>query len=193
MRLAHALDQQQDEQQMLLARIGSAIGKYWICKRAAQHTYECMESIGAVGLIEDNVLARLYREAPVNAIWEGSGNIQCLDVLRAMQKESGSIEAFIDEIEQVKGSDKGLDKRVEQIRVQLNDPSQWEFTARSLVESLALCWQGATLLRWGNDDVATAFLQSRIHRHGGYQYGTLPSGIDCAAIILRAQPTLELD
>ena len=191
MRMAHALDNSDRREEVLFARIGAAIGKYWICKRAAQHAYESMESIGAVGLIEDNVLARLYREAPVNSIWEGSGNVQCLDVLRAMQKEPDAVDVFLQQLSQAKGSDKDLDHHLSQLTDDLTDVSTLEYRARSVVEKVALAWQATTLLTHGNPVVAEAFIQSRIRGNGGYQYGTLPSGIQCEAIIERAKPQIN--
>jgi len=185
MRMANALDQNETG----LIRMGTALGKYWICKRTPQVTYESMESIGAVGLIDDNVAARLYREAPVNAIWEGSGNVQCLDVLRAMQREPESLESIKTELASAVGLNEGYDRFVADTLDLLADAKTLEYRSRTVVERLALAWQGATLLRWGEPMVSEAFVASRLAGAGGYMYGTLPDTVDCAAIVARACPS----
>lgn len=191
MRMARALDQVDDEQERSLVRIGTAIGKYWICKRAAQHAYEAMESIGAVALIEDNVLARLYRDAPVNAIWEGSGNIQCLDVLRTMQKEPDCLEAFMQVLKPASGASKELLSFIDQnIKPLLKAPESLEFQARVLVENMALAWQAATLIEHGDSKVAELFVRTRLVGRPGHMYGTLPAGSDVLYVIERAKPAI---
>ncbi len=194
MRVAHALDAVQldpsNEHENLFSRVATAIGKYWICKRVAQHTYEAMECIGGVGVVEDNILPRLYREAPINAIWEGSGNVQCLDVLRAMQKEPQVVAAFLAELEKGRGHYAALDTYLDSLKPLFADLSTLEFRARSVVEKLALAWQASTLVQFGDALIADAFIQSRIAGEGGHYYGTLPAGIDVAAIVARAQPIL---
>lgn len=193
MRMAYALDHLDDEQEEALVRIGTAIGKYWICKRAAQHAYEAMESIGAVALIEDNVLARLYRDAPVNAIWEGSGNIQCLDVLRVLQKEPTCLEAFLTILKPASEASPELKAFIDQrIMTLLNDPSTLEIQARRLVENMALAWQAAMLIEYGDSKVAEVFVRNRLSDQTGQMYGTLIADSDCLYIIERAQPSFEV-
>ncbi|MGQ8367018.1 acyl-CoA dehydrogenase family protein [Glaciecola sp. 1036] len=186
MRMAKALDNQEDA----LIRLGTAIGKYWICKRASLHTAEAMECIGAVGLIKDNVLARLYTESPVNAIWEGSGNVQCLDVLRVIHREPEALTALLNEIEI--GSSLNLDLKVfiEDLKIALTDIDSLEYNSRNLVEKLALAWQASTMLQHGDKLVAEAFIKARLCQHNGLMFGTLPPGIDCMYIINRALPQL---
>src|SRR3990167_1851169 len=112
MRVARALDHRDDRHEDLLVRLVTAVGKYWICKRTPGHAYEAMECIGGSGVMEDSMMPRLYREAPVNAIWEGSGNVQCLDVLRAMAKTPAVVNAFLAEVSLAKGAHPALDRHV---------------------------------------------------------------------------------
>lgn len=187
MRMAKALDDGEHD----FVRIGTAIGKYWICKRAPQHTYECMESIGAVALIADNVVARLYTESPVNAIWEGSGNVQCLDVLRTLRKEPLAVKAFIQELEQARNMNELYDEYFIKLETLLNNKKDLEFRARQIVEKMAMAWQAATLLLYGDGLIANSFIQSRLTGSGGHMYGTLDTSVNVAAIIGRAKPKLK--
>ncbi|WP_151173132.1 acyl-CoA dehydrogenase family protein [Pseudoalteromonas ruthenica] len=188
MRIANALDNQDDHHHRALVRSATAIGKYWICKRAVQHTYEAMECVGGVGYVNDNVLSRLYKEAPVNAIWEGSGNVQCLDLLRVLNKEPDTLKALLRELEQAKGQYVQFDERLEQLQAQLGDKAAIEIHARQIMESLALLWQGATLLIYGDPLIADAFVRSRLAPQSHHQYGTLNENIDMQAIIKRFMP-----
>lgn len=190
MRVAHALDNNDNENEAALVRIGTAIGKYWICKRAPQHAYECMESIGAVGLIEDNIAARLYRDAPVNAIWEGSGNIQCLDVLRTLSREPEALEVLLAELNKARGVNPRYDSFVSDLHAEFADKLTLEFRARTVVEKAALAWQASVLITHGDKMIANAFIASRLTGNGGYMYGTLPAEVDSEAIIARARPQL---
>ena len=195
MRIAHSLDVlQQDnvpadvaEQESKFSRVATAIGKYWICKRAAQFTYECMECIGGVGVVEDNILPRLYRESPINAIWEGSGNVQCLDVLRAMQKDPTVLDAFMNELKKGSGTYPVFDQYLQTLSFEFKDPESIEFRARSVVEKLALAWQASTLIQFGDKSVAFGYVHSRLNHYGGYYYGTLPKEVDVKFIIERAR------
>ena len=195
MRIAHALDvvQQEDvsadiiEHELKFSRVATAIGKYWICKRAAQFTYECMECIGGVGVVEDNILPRLYRESPINAIWEGSGNVQCLDVLRVMQKDQSVLTAFLDELKKAEGVYPVFDQYLKDLNNEFSDLASLEFRARSVVEKLALAWQASTLIQFGEPMVAHGFVHSRLNQYGGYYYGTLPKEVDVKTIIERAR------
>ncbi|WP_333909557.1 acyl-CoA dehydrogenase family protein [Vibrio algivorus] len=186
MRVSHALDNLDDPKQAALVRSATSIGKYWICKRAIQHTFEAMECVGGVGYVEENVLSRLYREAPVNSIWEGSGNVQCLDLLRVLHKEPETLQALMAELEQARGQHPLLDKHLEQLNVAFKDSENIEMRARQIMEQLALAWQAATLFIHGEPLIAHAFADSRLSTQGFHQYGTLPCHIDCDAIIQRA-------
>ncbi|WP_320039855.1 acyl-CoA dehydrogenase family protein [uncultured Desulfobacter sp.] len=189
MRVAHSLDIIQNDpknrHEHLLSRIATAIGKYWICKRSAQFTYECMECIGGVGVVEDNILPRLYRESPINAIWEGSGNIQCLDVLRVLNKNPSVLESFIAELGLASGRFQDFDCFVNDLPEEFSDTKSLEFRARTVVEKLAIAWQASTLIQFADPVVAQAFMASRISRPHAQYYGTLPEGIDCDYLIRR--------
>ena len=190
MRLAHALDNQHNTVELALLRAGTGIGKYWICKRAVQHTYEAMECLGGVGYINDCVINRVYREAPVNAIWEGSGNVQCLDLLRIMQKEPDTLVAVMEEIIKVKGVYADFDNAIKHLQRLIGDQENAIFHARMLVEQFAKCWQGATLIQFGDNTVADAFISSRFNSFGTSQYGCLPNNITCKKIIERSMPQI---
>jgi putative acyl-CoA dehydrogenase len=192
MRIARALDSAQSEQEQLLLRMGTAVGKYWICKRTPAHAYEAMECIGGSGVMEDGIMARLFRESPINAIWEGSGNVQCLDMIRAMHKNKGSLEVFMAEISMARGADRYLDSLVDELGKDFINSTELEYSARSVVEKMALAIQASTLLTYGNTEVAEAFAASRLAPSSrGRLYGTLPSGIDCRALVERATPRLD--
>jgi putative acyl-CoA dehydrogenase len=190
MRVGNALDNLHNEQQNLFARVATAIGKYWICKRAPNHAYEAMECLGGVGYVEENIMPRIYREAPVNAIWEGSGNVQCLDVLRAMNKEPKVVEAYLTELASAQGLDKRFDIFLNGLKDEFVDLSTLEYRSRSVVEKLALGLQASVLLKDGDANVAEGFIASRIQQPAGLNYGTLPVGVNCKAIIERAKPQL---
>ena len=188
LRLAHAMDRRDDAHEDHLVRLGTAVGKYWICKRVPQHAAEAMECIGGSGVMEDSPMPRLYREAPVNAIWEGSGNVQCLDVLRAMSKSPDVVPAFLDEVGAARGGHASLDRHVAELKNELRDLGDIEFRARDLVDRMALALQGAQLVRHAPGYVADAFCRSRLDSRGAHQYGTLPRGVDASAIVARALP-----
>ncbi|TQV86921.1 acyl-CoA dehydrogenase family protein [Aliikangiella coralliicola] len=190
MRLAYSLDHQEKEHEQLLFRLGTAIGKYWICKRTPQHTYEAMESIGGVAVVEDNVLARLYRESPINAIWEGSGNVQCLDVARAMTRTPKVIEAFIAEQEKAVGQIKCFDQQLSTLKNQLASNKIAENQLRILVEKMAILWQASSLIQFSEDFVAEAFVENRLKNTSGNMYGTLNENVSFTQIIERAKPAL---
>mgnify|MGYP002700386254 CR=1 FL=1 len=191
MRIARALDRSDsDEHEKLLVRMGTAVGKYWICKRTPGHAYEAMECIGGMGVMEDGMMPRLYREAPINAIWEGSGNVQCLDMIRAMIKTPASLSAFLLEVNKARGVNPLLDSAIDDLSGQFAHPETLEYRARTVVEKMALTFQAATLIQYGDAAIADAFCLSRLSNNSGWVYGTLPEGIDCAAIIQRATPHL---
>ncbi len=189
MRMARALDDQDDAGEALLVRLGTGLGKYWVCKRMPQHVAEAMECIGGSGVMEDSPMPRLFRESPVNAIWEGSGNIQCLDMLRAMHKTPAVIDAYFAEVDQTRGGNAALDRHLASLRGDLADRRDPEFVARDLADRLALGLQASLLVRHAPDEVAAAFCQSRLERRGQSQYGGLPRGTDCVRIIERGMPS----
>lgn len=192
MRIARALDRREEEEsEDLLVRIGTAVGKYWICKRTPGHAYEAMECIGGSGVMEDRIMARLFRESPINAIWEGSGNVQCLDMLRAMRRNKGSLEVFLGEVEQARGGDSRLDRFLDSLAQELRDQEGIEYRARHVVGKMALAFEGSLLVRFGASAVADAFCASRIAGDAaGWLYGDLPRGVDHEAIIERAMPVV---
>jgi putative acyl-CoA dehydrogenase len=133
-------------------------------------------------------MARLYREAPLNSIWEGSGNVNVLDVLRGLGREPGAWEAFKDEVALAAGADARLDAAMTSLDAELADTSDIEVRARRLVEHMALVLQGSLLVRFAPPVVADAFCASRLGGDWGYAFGTLPAGVDTAAIVERATP-----
>ncbi len=189
MRVARALDHRDDEHEDALVRLVTAVGKYWICKRTPNHAYEAMECIGGSGVMEDGPFPRLFRESPVNAIWEGSGNVQCLDVLRAMSKSPETVSAYFAELGRARGANAALDRWVDALRRDLGDLADIEYRARDLVDRMALAMQGALLAQHAPSAVADAWCASRLGGEGQHRnYGSLPRGVDCGAIIERATP-----
>lgn len=188
LRMAHALDQPDDPHEQQLLRLGTALGKYWICKRTPQHAYEAMECIGGSGVMEDHIMPRLFRESPINAIWEGSGNIQCLDVLRAIHKTPDVLESYFAELQRYQGEHELLDRYVSRLKDDLHNTQAQEYRARHLVDGMALALQASTLVRAGQPVVLDAFCQSRLAQQGCHNYGTLPADVDCQALLLRALP-----
>ena len=191
MRVARALDHRDNRHEDLLVRLVTAVGKYWICKRTPGHAYEAMECIGGSGVMEDSMFPRLYREAPVNAIWEGSGNIQCLDVLRAMAKTPEVVDAFFAELRLALGKNPLLDQHVRDLGKEFADPTDLQYRARHVVERMALALQASLLVRGAPAFVADAFCASRLAPEGSFNYGALPRGVDVAAIIERATPRIQ--
>jgi putative acyl-CoA dehydrogenase len=195
MRLARAYDEADHDAQagvqssdsQLFKRLATAVGKYWVCKRAPNHAFEAMECLGGAGYVEESGMPRLYREAPLASIWEGSGNVISLDVLRALVKTPRALEVYLDEVKLAAGADSRLDERLRELESQLTDPATLEQRARRVVESMALCLQGSLLVRSAPEAVADAFCASRLGRDGGFEYGTLPAGTDFEAIIARSR------
>ena len=189
MRVARAVDARaRDPAEAALARIATAIGKYWICKRAPAFVNEAQECLGGAGYVEESSLPRLYRQAPLNSIWEGCGNIQCLDVLRALAKEPETRAAFFAEVGAARGAHRALDAEVAWLAEALDDRATLEVRARRVVERMALMLQAALLLRAGNDTVAEAFCASRLGGQHGAAFGTLAPGPAIKALIERAVP-----
>ncbi|AKC85485.1 acyl-CoA dehydrogenase family protein [Pseudoxanthomonas suwonensis] len=189
LRVAAAVDAAQDDPQAAaFARVATAIGKYWLCRRAPAAVNEAQECLGGAGYVEESILPRLYRQAPLNSIWEGSGNIQCLDVLRALAREPAAAQALQAELDAAAARDPLLEREAARLRQQLSAGADvLETQARLLVERLALLLQGSVLLAAGSP-LATAFLRSRLGGEHGLALGTLPPGIDFDAILARALP-----
>jgi putative acyl-CoA dehydrogenase len=195
-RLAGATDRaaRGDAQEGAFRRLALAVTKYWVCKRAPAHAAEALECLGGNGYVEESGMPRLYREAPLASIWEGSGNVAALDALRALARQPETAEAFFAEIGQAAGADRRLDQAAARLRKELADPS--EGRARHLAEAMAVVLQGALLVRYGDPAVADAFAASRLGDEGasfpgwGRAFGTLPPGVATAAIVSRATPAV---
>ncbi len=189
MRLARAYDQAGDDPaEAHLKRLATPIGKFHVCQRAPQHAFEALEVFGGAGYVEESGMPRLYREAPLNSIWEGSGNVMALDVLRALAHEPEALESFFAEVELAAGADRRLDTHVAELRTEFADPDGLESRARRIVERMAVALQGSLLVRHAPEPVADAFCASRPCGSAGLNYGTLPAGVDCAAIVARHTP-----
>jgi putative acyl-CoA dehydrogenase len=189
LRLAAATDDaSHDAGEAAFRRLGLAVGKYWVCKRGPAVAAEALECLGGNGYVEDFPMARLYREAPLNSIWEGSGNVNALDVLRALAREPQATEAFFAELAAAAGADRRLDAAVTALKAELADAAEVEVRARRLVEQMALALQGSLLVRFSPPAVADAFCASRLGGDWGHAFGTLPAGIDSRAIVERATP-----
>ncbi len=189
MRLARAYDDAADnETWRSFARLTTAICKYWVCKRTPMHVVEALECFGGNGYVEESGMPRLYREAPLNGIWEGSGNVMCLDVLRAIGRIANGTEAFFDEVALAGGMDARFDVFFEKVREGLNDVDGIEGRARRFVERLAIVFQASLLLRYGDPATTEAYLATRLDGDRGYAFGTLPRHVECKSIIERARP-----
>ena len=182
LRLARAYDEGDDA----FRRLATAVAKFWVCKRTPPLVAEALECLGGNGYVEESQLPRLFRESPLNSIWEGSGNVNALDVLRAVEREPEALEALLAEVELAPE----LRQAADRIRSELANPNGLQGRARRIVESLALALQGSLLVRHGDPAVAEAFLASRLGG-GGSVYGTLPPGLDLAAIVDRHRPRLD--
>jgi putative acyl-CoA dehydrogenase len=188
-RLARAYDDAEvDEEAQHFKRLATAVSKYYTCKRAPAHAYEALECLGGNGYVEASGMPRLYREAPLASIWEGSGNVMALDVLRALARTPEALGPFFDEIEAAAGADARLDAFVTRLRGELSDPEAIETRARRVVEHMALALQGALVVRHSPPAVADAFCASRLGGDSGLNYGTLPAGVDFEAILERHTP-----
>ena len=176
-----------DPQAAAFARIATAIGKYWLCRRAPALVNEAQECLGGGGYVEESILPRLYRQAPLNSIWEGSGNIQCLDVLRALEREPAAAQALRTVLEQAAQRHPLLAREAERLQRQLAAVDTLEPLARQLVERVALLLQGSILQAAGSP-LAEAFLRSRLGGEHGLAMGTLSADLDFAAILVRALP-----
>jgi putative acyl-CoA dehydrogenase len=188
MRLAGAVDRavRGDTAEAGFRRVALAVTKYWLCKRWSTHAAESLECLGGNGYIEESGMPRLYREAPLVSIWEGSGNVAALDTLRAMVRQPDTIESFFAELDLAAGHDVRYDDALALLRKEFSDLDDLQYRARRVVERMALALQGSLLLRHGNAAVAEAFLASRLSGDWGIAFGTLPPGLDTATILDRA-------
>jgi len=183
LRLARAYDEADGP----FRRLATAVAKFWVCKRTPPLVAEALECLGGNGYVEESQLPRLFRESPLNSIWEGSGNVNALDVLRALAREPESAEAFLAEVQLAAGADARLDAAIDRLERELVDTE--EQSARRLLELLAVSLQGSLLVRHGTAAVADAFCASRLNRPGGV-YGTLPADVAMAAIAERHRPRI---
>jgi putative acyl-CoA dehydrogenase len=187
LRLARAFD----EGEHASRRLATAVAKYWVCKQTPPLVAEALECLGGNGYVEESGLPRLFRESPLNSIWEGAGNINCLDVLRALDREPESLEAFRSELRLARGADRRLDVALADLEAELADRDHVEVRARRLVEHLALCLEASLLVRHAPPEVADAFCASRLGGEGGRAYGTLPRAVAFTAISERHRPRLD--
>jgi len=188
MRLAGAYERAPiNEYDAAFLRLSSAVAKYWLSKRSTPVVREALECVGGNGYVEESIMPRLYREAPLNAIWEGAGNVIALDVLRALQRAPESGQAFLDELELARGADRIYDTELDQLRQLVTRPNLEERDARRLVERLAVCW-GASLCLRHEPSIADAYVRSRLDGDWGTEFGTLCSQVDVDLIARRAIP-----
>ena len=194
-RMAAALDaREQSDDDRELARLCTALGKYWVCKRAPRHAYEVMECIGGSGVMENSMFPRLYREAVINPIWEGSGNVQCLDVLRAMRRQPGVVDAYFGALSLAAGGHAGFDQGVTALKQTLAaltsaDPASQQFAARRLVEQMAVLFQASLLIQHAPLAIADAWCANRLGGTGMSQYGTLQDTAAVELLLRRADPS----
>jgi putative acyl-CoA dehydrogenase len=180
-----------DASEAAFRRLALAVSKYWVCKRGSAHAAEALECLGGNGYVEESGMPRLYREAPLLSIWEGSGNVAALDVLRALAREPAALDAVLAEVDAAAGADARLDAAAAGVRAmlpELADPRVAQLRARVLAERLALVLQGSLLVRHSHPAVADAFCASRLGGDWGYAFGTLPAGADLGSILERARP-----
>jgi putative acyl-CoA dehydrogenase len=179
-----------DPDEAAFARLATAVAKYWLTKRSSPVVREALECVGGNGYVEESILPRLYREVPLNAIWEGAGNVIALDVLRAMARSPSSVEAFLAELDQAAGAEPILDREVARLRDSITDHTNAEAQARRLVEQLATCWAASLLVRHGDQAVADAYIRSRLGGDWGSMLGSLPPDAALGPIARRAVPAV---
>jgi putative acyl-CoA dehydrogenase len=190
MRLAKAADAPLlDTRAHGFRRIATAIAKFYVCKRTPGHAAEALECLGGNGYVEESIAPRLYREAPVNSVWEGAGTINALDVLRALRKTPEVFDAYRDEIAPTLGHSTSLAAAARDVETRLREVADDQTHTRAIVEQLALVLQSALLVRYAPAPVADGFIESRLGNRRGTVYGALPPGLDLAAIVERALPT----
>ena len=188
MRMARALDNPDNVQEQLLLRLGLPAGKYWVCKRNSGHVLEAMECFGGNGVMNDFIMARLYVDAPINQIWEGSGNVQALDMIRAISKTPETLDVWLAEMQPSQGAHPLLDKAILKLKNEFTHQDNFEYRARHIVDQLALTMQASLLVQAGNSAVSDAYIASRLGDFGDRNYGTLPQGVDVKTLIDRGNP-----
>ncbi|HET8602798.1 MAG TPA: acyl-CoA dehydrogenase family protein [Marmoricola sp.] len=189
-RLAAAVDASADPHEAALRRIALPLAKFWVCKRTPMMVAEALECLGGNGYVEESGLPLLFRESPLNSIWEGSGNVNALDVLRALGREPAVLDAWITEIGLARGEDPRLDRAIESVLVMLADAETLEVSARRLAGQMAACLQGSLLVRFAPPAVADAFCATRLGGDYNGTLGTLPSGLDLRSIVERTTPVV---
>lgn len=190
-RLARAFDAPaDDEHEQLVKRLLTPVVKYWTCKRAPMHTAEALECLGGAGYVEESDLPRLFRQSPLNGVWEGSGNVICLDVLRAVGRAPETLDAYWTEVDAAAGSDRRFDAAAGALRTELGDLDDIELRARRLVEQMALLFQASQVLQHSPAPVADAFVASRLGDDPRLAFGTLPAGLALDEIVDRARPVI---
>jgi len=188
LRIARAMDEaEHDEGAQLFQRLATSVVKYWVCKRAPSFVVEALECHGGNGFVEEGPLARLYREAPLNGIWEGSGNVMCLDVVRALTREPSSRDAFFDEVDRAAGADRHLDAYVGSLKSEFDTLVATPARGRELAERMAIALQASLLRRHAPDAVADMFSATRLDGGSGRQFGVLPGDAPVAALVDRAR------
>jgi putative acyl-CoA dehydrogenase len=188
LRLARGFDESvNDEAQRKFTRLATAIGKYWITKRTVAVVAEALECLGGNGYVEESPLPRLYRDAPLNSIWEGSGNVQCLDLLRAVQRDPSTLEVTLQEIRSARGGNRQFDDFTARLEREFSDLDQFETRARRLAELLALGLQGSLLVQHAPVEIADAFCASRLGGDTGLVFGTLPANTNFETIVERSR------
>jgi putative acyl-CoA dehydrogenase len=202
MRLAAAFDaRDSDEHERSFCRIATAFSKYWLCKRSPMHVGEALECLGGNGYVEESGMPRLYREAPLYGIWEGSGNVICLDILRAFAKDPGTVDAVVQELQSARGTDSSLDSFLEQTKAELtgclkqglkNGGAIAEVQARRLAERLALALQSSLMIRHSPAGFADAFIASRLKGDYGHSFGTLPAGLNLTPVLESVSAPLRM-
>ncbi|MEU8744791.1 acyl-CoA dehydrogenase family protein [Streptomyces parvulus] len=190
LRLAAAQDAAEagDERERALLRLAVPAAKYWVTKRCAPLVVEAAECLGGNGYVEESGMPRLVRESPLNSVWEGAGNVQALDVLRALGREPLAMDAYLTEVGLARGADHRLDAAIRGLLTELADLASAEGRARLLAERLALVLQGSLLVRYAPPEVADAFCAARLGGDGGAAFGTLPPTLDLASVVRRARP-----
>src|SRR5499433_407082 len=186
-RIARSFDESANESAAAFARIATPIGKYWINKRVVNLAYEAMEVHGGAGYIEDGAMTRIYRQSPLNSIWEGSGNVICLDILRAIRRDPRSAEELVGELDGSRGANRRLDRAIDDVKRHLAGQPE-EAVARRLAETVALALQGAVLIRNAPSFVADAFCATRLCDRPTLSCGAIDAKIDIDALIRRAMP-----
>lgn len=188
-RLAGAFDRAEaDPAERAMKRIALPIAKFWVTKRTSEVVHEALECLGGNGYVEESIMPRLYRESPLNAIWEGSGNVIALDVLRAAGRSPESLQMFVAELEQGSGIDARVDQAIARAAASISSATDLEFEARRIVEQMATAWSATLLARHGDAGIFEAFARSRLDETHGGLYGTLPKGAPIADLLKRASP-----